>query len=167
MKILGKKRSKYKKNKCYEIEDIITREIKDDKNYYLIKWKGYSIAECTWEPTSHLNNVITMVEQFENNFPDSINQKLLKDFEIECQRYKYLRYLQKKKMKLLKKQLKTSYSNKFIIPLDDEEKKEDGKENESESNINIIIGENENKTEDNCRCNTNVVGKLIKPIMIG
>ena len=166
MKILGKKRSKYKKNKCYEIEDIITREIKDDKNYYLIKWKGYSIAECTWEPTSHLNNVITMVEQFENNFPDSINQKRLKDFEIECQRYKYLRYLQKKKMKLLKKQLKTSYSNKFIIPLDDEEKKEDGKENESESNINIIIGENENKTEDNC-CNTNVVGKLIKPIMIG
>ena len=163
MKLLGRKRSSHKKNQCYAIEDIITRKTEDGKNYYLIKWKGYSIAECTWEPISHLNLAVDMVEEFDNNYPHSINQKLLNEFLMEYNRFNYLKNLQKLK---IKKRLKTAFSNIIIIPLDDvEEKEEDHKEDETESKTNITICVNEKKTEDNC-CNTNAVGKLIKPILI-
>ena len=95
MKLLGRKRSSHKKNQCYAIEDIITRKTEDGKNYYLIKWKGYSIAECTWEPISHLNLAVDMVEEFDNNYPHSINQKLLNEFLMEYNRFNYLKNLQK------------------------------------------------------------------------
>ena len=147
----------------YEVDYIKDRRKANGRYEYLIKWKGYSIAECTWEPISHLSLAVDMVEEFDNNYPHSINQKLLNEFLMEYNRFNYLKNLQKLK---IKKRLKTAFSNIIIIPLDDvEEKEEDHKEDEAESKTNITICLNENKTEDNC-CNTNAVGKLIKPILI-
>ena len=34
------------------------------KEYYLIKWTDYSIAESTWEPASNINDPGEAVEQF-------------------------------------------------------------------------------------------------------
>jgi len=167
MKYLIGKRTNYdRKNKCYEVEKIITRKSKYGKNFYLIKWEGYPISECTWEPISHLSNVRDMVEEFDKDFPNSINQKLLKEFLIEYRSFEYLKYLQKKKMKILKKRkLKTSNPNKFIIPLDNDEIEEDHEEEETESKENTNITINVNNSEDNCY-NAKNPGKLIKPIII-
>jgi len=32
---------------------------------YKVKWQGYSIKECTWEPLEHLDGVLPMVSEFE------------------------------------------------------------------------------------------------------
>ena len=107
-----------------------------------------------------------MVEEFDKDFPNSINQKLLKEFLKEYRRFEYLKFLQKKKIKILKKcKLKTSNPNKFIIPLDNGEIEEDHEEEETESKENTNITIDVNNSEDNCY-NVNNPGKLIKPIII-
>ena len=38
----------------YEIDKILGhRTRRDGKRVYLVKWKGYTYEECTWEPASH------------------------------------------------------------------------------------------------------------------
>ena len=52
----------------YEVERIVKRRLKKkgssglygegQRSYeYLIKWKGYSLREATWEPRDHLTNI--------------------------------------------------------------------------------------------------------------
>ena len=41
----------------YEAEQIIDE--KDQKPFFLIKWKGYPISESTWEPLEHVKSIGT------------------------------------------------------------------------------------------------------------
>ena len=174
---------KYKKN-IYDVDKIITRRIIGKKHFYLIKWKGYPISDCSWEPISHLYNIIDMVKEFNDNFPYSIEQESLKQFYIEMKKYN-----QKLKKKEKKKGInRTMKSNKIIIPIEDidinididysvknEEKQDEEKSkiegtniisdnkvkniNENEININRNIITKENINENNEQ-------KLIWPIII-
>ena len=38
----------------YTVEAILDQEDRKDDRYYLIKWKGYSTSENSWEPRSHI-----------------------------------------------------------------------------------------------------------------
>jgi len=67
-------------NEYFNVERIITRKYKDDKKYYLVKWVGYPLKDCSWEPASNLENIKLMVENFDNNYPNSINKRLLKKY---------------------------------------------------------------------------------------
>ena len=42
-------------NKMYEVEAVVGKRKKKGRVEYLIKWKGYSEFENTWEPESNLN----------------------------------------------------------------------------------------------------------------
>ena len=115
------------KNKFYNIENIIIKRIIGKTNYYLIKWEGYAISDCTWEPISNLFYAIQMVKEFEENFPFSINHKLLNEFLIEFKKHK--QHFKKKSLK--KQKNKKEKTNKIIIYIDnmdldnkDEENKE-------------------------------------------
>ncbi len=177
MKYLKKKKgSCYSGNKYFDVENIITRKKHGKKYFYLIKWEGYSIAECTWEPTSNLNNVLEKVKEFDNNFPISINQKLLNEFLIEYKRYNTIKLLKKKKKKnIYKFQPKSSsqFTN-IIIPLNDTDEEitgdeEEHKINESEQK-NFYINNNNNDMIGN-ELNNEVFNyhnhdKLIRPILI-
>ena len=164
------------RQKCYNVELIITRKIKGKKKFYLIKWEGYPITDCSWEPISHLSNVNDMVKEFDDNFPNSINHKYLKEFKLELKKYKY--HKNHKKTEKNKKKLKTPQSNKIIIELDDidfnsfnyEKEKE---ETNIESDIKVEKLDNETKIELIEKTNDNYIndyfkndGKLIKPILI-
>lgn len=48
----------------YEVEAIIEQRIRNGRNEYLIKWKGYSATENTWEPTKHLQSCRNMIKRF-------------------------------------------------------------------------------------------------------
>jgi hypothetical protein len=52
----------------YQVESIIDKRLnKKGKPEYKIKWKDYSFEECSWEPISHLKNVLFMIKEFELN----------------------------------------------------------------------------------------------------
>ena len=80
--LLSKKRFNNDKN-YFDVEKIITRKIDGKNKYYLIKWVGYPLKDCSWEPVSHLQNISHMVEIFDNNFPSSIDKKGLKRYLYE------------------------------------------------------------------------------------
>lgn len=39
----------------YDVEKVLDMRLVGRERQYLIKWKGYGDAECTWEPTGNLN----------------------------------------------------------------------------------------------------------------
>ena len=163
------------KQKFYNVEFIITRRIKGKKKLYLIKWEGYPIRGCSWEPISHLTNIKDMVKEFDDNFPNSINHKYLKEFKLELKKYKHHK---NHKNTEKSKKLKNTKSNKIIIELDNidlisiNNEKEKG-ETYIESDIKVENFDNETKIELIEKTNDNDIndyfkndGKLIKPILI-
>ena len=55
----------------YEVEKIVDKRIKNGKVEYKIKWVGYSMEECTWEPLKNLENIKKMIDDYN----EKINQK--------------------------------------------------------------------------------------------
>ena len=51
--------------KEYEVEEILDRQERRGKTKYLVKWKGYTAEENTWEGVENLKNVMEKVEEFE------------------------------------------------------------------------------------------------------
>ena len=172
-----KKEKKNFKNNLYDVEYIITRKTIGKKYFYLIKWKDYPITQCSWEPISHLHNVIDMVNEFNDNFPYSIKQESLKVFNNEFNHYK----IHKKKNKKKKKDNKICKETKIVIPIedissDDSTNNEGNKEIEKINIDSNIIFENKDVKNNDDKFNEiilnhdisdiNNTGKLIWPIII-
>jgi len=51
--------------KEYEVEEILDRQERRGKTKYLVKWKGYTAEENTWEGLENLRNAMEKVEEFE------------------------------------------------------------------------------------------------------
>ena len=171
------KSSNTNRQKCYNVEFIITRKIKGKKKFYLIKWEGYPITDCSWEPISHLSNVNDMVREFDDNFPNSIKHRYLKQFKLKLKKYKQQKKIEK--IKKFKKIKKNSYFNKIIIELDDDkdlnlidnEKEKD--ETKMECNLIFEKMDIEDKNEKIVNTTDNDInnyfkndGKLIRPVLI-
>ena len=173
----------FPKIKCFDVEYIITRRTKGKKYYYLIKWEGYPIKDCTWEPISHLSNIMGMVNEFNDNFPNSIKQKPLKEFYVELRKYEDQKFLQKKRKE------KNLESNKIVINIDklysnySINEKEAKNKNELKSISLFEIDDNEENKENENTITVNISNsdeikryvehekndaklKLIKPIII-
>ena len=56
------------KDTYFDVESIISRKYNGKNKLYLIKWAGYPIKECTWEPITHLHKINNLVENFEKNY---------------------------------------------------------------------------------------------------
>ena len=114
----NKKRKKVY-HKLYKVEKIITRKIVDGRRLYLIKWEGYSIKYCSWEPLCHLINILDMVENFENNYPKSIDLNKLYLFNREYEYYNSRKEKKQRKKRLNKDtQLVISKNDKIIINIE-------------------------------------------------
>jgi len=106
-------------HKLYKVEKIITRKIVDGRRLYLIKWEGYSIRYCSWEPLCHLINILDMVENFENDYPKSIDLNKLYVFNREYEYYKSRKEKNQRKKRLNKdNQLEISEIDKIIINIE-------------------------------------------------
>ena len=58
----------------YNIEKIIGRKRQNGKLLYKIKWEGYPISQCTWEPMKNLESAKELVEEYDRSNPEN-NQK--------------------------------------------------------------------------------------------
>ena len=65
--------------KEYEVEKILDRQERRGKTKYLVKWKGYTVEENTWEGLENLKNVMGKVEEFEKGrFEEEIQRIRIK-----------------------------------------------------------------------------------------
>lgn len=80
-KDVAKKSAKAVKNDTgYEVEKIINSRIEKGKKVFLIRWKGYSAKDDTWEPLSSLN-CPEKIKEFENAKKPSNKGKQVKEAE--------------------------------------------------------------------------------------
>ena len=65
--------------KEYEVEEILDRQERRGKTKYLVKWKGYTAEENTWEGLENLKNAMKKVEEFEKErFEEEIQRIRMK-----------------------------------------------------------------------------------------
>ena len=186
MKYLNTKRNLRTNKDYYEVERIITRKGFGKNRMYLIKWLGYPLKDCSWEPVSHLNSISNMIENFDKNFPYSIDKKLLKKYlYIIKQRESHIIRIKNPFLeKRVFKKEKIKPKNDVIIYIDNsenikefEEKKEEEKKAVIEIPDNLAEIKNEQETvnldekENNDKSNMTFSDdkkslKLIKPIII-
>ena len=191
----GKKRIKNDINDkdCFEVEKIITRKVDGQNKFYLVKWVGYPLKDCSWEPFSHLQKISGMIETFEQNFPNSIDKKRLRKYlYVSNLISKKGSHIIKIKNPFLKKRVfknkQIRKNDNIIICIDnsnyfnknDEEKKEEEKENEEENKEteisidNISIKEEKETLKIDANLNEinminsdeNNLPKLIRPIIV-
>ena len=177
----------------YEVEKIINCKSYKNKKYYLIKWLCYPINESTWEPKSNLKNLKYLIDEFESQYPFSIDQDM---YSIFCEEIKKKKRYKKKNnilesfndKKFLSKKRKTEYfsdselNDKYLDKLKihlhiNTEKKQI--KNRKTSNDNLIIDlspinfQNESNSTNFCSEELNIINnqenmkssKLIMPKM--
>ncbi len=60
----------------YEVEEILGHRMQRKRRgqpllkEYLIKWKGYPTYDATWEPESHLDSALDILQQYKKDQPD-------------------------------------------------------------------------------------------------
>ena len=65
--------------KEYEVEEILDRQERRGKTRYLVKWKGYTAEENTWEGLENLKNAGEKIEEFEKGrFEEEIRRIRMK-----------------------------------------------------------------------------------------
>lgn len=51
----------------FEVEKIAGKKVQDGKVLYLIKWRGFSDSDSTWEPIEHMIGSMDLVHQYESD----------------------------------------------------------------------------------------------------
>ena len=65
--------------KKYEVEEILDRQERQGKMRYLVKWKGYTAEENTWEGLKNLKNAREKIKEFEKGrFEEEIRRIRMK-----------------------------------------------------------------------------------------
>jgi len=58
----------------FEIEKILNKRTVKEKEKFLVKWKGYTVEEDTWENRENLENVKELVEEFEREYREEAKE---------------------------------------------------------------------------------------------
>ena len=100
----------YSSQKLYEVEKIINRKYIKNKKYYLIKWLFYPINQSTWEPKAQLKHLKCLIDEFEAQYPYTIDKSM---YNIFCNEEKNKKTI-KKKEKINKNHQNLNSQKKFL-----------------------------------------------------
>ena len=135
----------------YEVERISDRRIVGGKKQYLIKWKGYSDNESTWEPISHLKYILDQVKEFEEKYEKKNNKSKPENKESSTEDVKEEKEsdnLNGKKRKRDKDEIEEDYCNRYReerLLIDKSVKKILSVKKEENGIVAIVEKENKNK----------------------
>lgn len=48
----------------YPVEDVLDRKLDDGKVYYLVKWKGFSQEQATWQRANNLKYIKPLIKRY-------------------------------------------------------------------------------------------------------
>ncbi len=108
----------------YNIEKILDRRKVHGKYEYKIKWEGYSMNECTWEPMKNLESAKELVDEYNRSHPISNGQKTNKKEQKKKDSNSFINKKQKRKEE--KEEIKDEKIEK-------DEKEENGEKIQEES----------------------------------
>ena len=55
----------------YEVESVLDHRTQDDQIEYLVKWKGFSVEDNTWEPIENLSDSVALEQYLQQKNPSS------------------------------------------------------------------------------------------------
>ena len=58
----------------FKIEKILNKRIIRGKKKFLVRWKGYTAEEDTWENRENLENMKELVEEFERIYREEVEE---------------------------------------------------------------------------------------------
>jgi len=67
----------------FEIEKIINKRTVRGKKKFLVRWKGYTVEEDTWESRENLENAKELVEEFERIYGEEVKELRQQEQEEE------------------------------------------------------------------------------------
>jgi len=56
------------------VEKILNKRIVQGKEKFLVRWKGYTVEEDTWESRENLGNVKELVKEFEREYREEAKE---------------------------------------------------------------------------------------------
>ena len=120
----------------YNVEKILDRRKAKNKLLYKIKWEGYPMNQCTWEPLENLSTVLELVEEYDRSHPMKQNKKAKPKNNLLGQKKELPTEEKKEIIKIIDKKPEVSQEEEKIekiekIPFLDEE-------HQSQQNYTII-----------------------------
>jgi len=58
----------------FKVEKILNKRIVQGKEKFLVRWKGYTVEEDTWEDRKNLENAKGLVEEFEREYGEEAEE---------------------------------------------------------------------------------------------
>ena len=58
----------------FKVEKILNKRIVQGKEKFLVRWKGYTVEEDTWEDRKNLENAKELVEEFEREYGEEAEE---------------------------------------------------------------------------------------------
>lgn len=53
-----------REEEVFEVEAILDYRVNEGKEEFKVKWKGFSMKDCTWEPSINLEGCMDVVKDF-------------------------------------------------------------------------------------------------------
>ena len=67
----------------FEVEKILNKRMVRGKEKFLVRWKGYTAEEDTWENKKNLENAKELVEEFEREYGEEVKELRQQEQEEE------------------------------------------------------------------------------------
>jgi len=58
----------------FEVEKILNKRMIRGKEKFLVRWKGYTVEENTWENRENLENAKELVEEFKREYREEVKE---------------------------------------------------------------------------------------------